>query len=74
MISVTRDAGGPGYTAEKAKQQRDELRQKLKTMQQQHKQFRQNLDNEQRSMIQDRLRAMQQHQERINSRLLEMGS
>lgn len=60
------------FNVDAARQQRDQLRDRVANMQQEHERLMQGLGTEQQSAVQARVRAMQQIQERMNTRLQRM--
>lgn len=65
-------ANGTTFNADQARQQRDQIRDQVRTMDQQNQRLMQGLDTQQRAAIEQRTRSMNQLQERINSRLQNM--
>lgn len=64
--------GSAAFNPDAARQQRDQLRSQMRTMQQEHENLMRGLGLEQQSAIQNRARNMQQTQERISLRLQQM--
>ena len=69
---MARISNGTAFNADQARQQRDQLRDQVRTMDQQNQRLMQGLDNQQRAAIEQRTRTMNQLQERINHRLQNM--
>jgi len=69
---MARMSNGTTFNADQARQQREQLRDQVRTMDQQHQRMMQGLDNRQLTAVEQRTRAMNQIQERINSRLQNM--
>jgi len=69
---MARISNGTTFNADQARQQRDQLRDQVRTMDQQNQRLMEGLDNQQRAAVEQRTRTMNQLQERINSRLQNM--
>ena len=69
---MARMSNGTTFNADQARQQRDQLRDQVRTMDQQNQRLMEGLDNQQRTAVEQRTRTMNQLQERINSRLQNM--
>ena len=69
---MARISNGTTFNADQARQQRDQLRDQVRTMDQQNQRLMEGLDNQQRTAVEQRTRTMNQLQERINSRLQNM--
>jgi hypothetical protein len=59
-------ANGSGFIVEQARQRRDQLRNEIRTMQQEHDRFMQRLSDDERAAMQDRVRKMDQARDRVN--------
>jgi hypothetical protein len=70
---MAQDSGGKGFNADRARQQRDQLREQFQTMEQEHQRLLQGLTADQGQFVQQRTGTMEQIQERINTRLQEMN-
>jgi chromosome segregation ATPase len=69
---MARAADGKGFNAEQARQQRNELRNEVRTMEQEHARLMRGLSGEQREALQEQIRNTEQNRERIQTRLQEM--
>lgn len=69
---MARKSTGTTFNADQARQQRDQLRDQVRTMDQQNRGLMQGLDNQQRAAIEQRTQTMNQLQELINSHLRSM--
>jgi chromosome segregation ATPase len=69
---MAKAAGGKNFDAEQARQQRTQLRNEVRTMEQEHARLMQGLGAEQREAAQEQIRTMDQNRERIHTRLQEM--
>lgn len=70
---MSKSADGKGLSVGAMRQQRDQLREQVRTMDQEHQRMMQGLNDDQRDFIQNRSRTMEQIQSRINMRLQEMN-
>ena len=66
---MARDSRGTQFKADQARQQRDQIRERLQTMQQEHEQLMTGLSNEQREALQNRIQNMDRLRERVNTNL-----
>jgi len=71
---MAQDARGSQFNADQARQQRDQIRERLQTMQQEHQQLMNGLSTEQREAMQNRIENMQQIRERVNNRLQQVDA
>ncbi len=65
-------ASGAGFKAEQARQQRDQLREQIQTMQQEHNRLIQGLSQEQKAQLQERIRLIDQQYDRAHNQLQAM--
>lgn len=70
--SMGQMAAGSGFNTEQARQLRDQLRNEVRTMQQEHSRFRQTLSEDQREEIAIPLQKISRAEERMNIRLQAM--
>jgi chromosome segregation ATPase len=71
---MARDARGSKFNANQARQQRDQLREQLQTMQREHEQLMSGLSTEQREALQNRIRNMDQLHEKVNIQLQQVDA
>jgi DNA repair exonuclease SbcCD ATPase subunit len=69
---MARKSTGTTFNVDQARQQRDQLRDQVRTMDQQNRGLMQGLDNQQRAAVEQRTRSMDQLQEQIKSQLRSM--
>jgi DNA repair exonuclease SbcCD ATPase subunit len=69
---MARYTGGPTFFASYARFQRDQLREGIRTLQQEHEHLMQALSDKQKGAVQEHVRAVQQIQARINTLLQQM--
>ena len=69
---MARQAGGVGFHPDQARQQRNQVREQVRTMLEHHEMFLNGLGQEQLSAAQNRLRTMNEIRERLNTRLREL--
>ncbi len=69
---MARKSTGTRFNVDQARQQRDQLRDQVRTMDQQNRGLMQGLDNQQRAAVEQRTRSMDQLQEQIKSHLRSM--
>jgi chromosome segregation ATPase len=65
-------ASGAGFKVDQARQQRDQLREQIQTMQQEHERLVQGLSQEQKAQLQERIRVMDQQHARVRNQLQAM--
>ena len=65
-------SAGKNFNAEQARQQRNQLRNEVQTMEQEHTRLMKGLSGEQRDALQQQIRSMEQNRERIHTRLQQM--
>lgn len=65
-------SAGKNFNADQARQQRNQLRNEVQTMEQEHARLMQGMSGEQREAFQSQIRSMEQNRERIHTRLQEM--
>ena len=65
-------ATGKGFNADQARQQREQLHNRIQTMQQEHERLLEGLNNEQRAAMQEHIRNMEEIHERVRTRMQEM--
>jgi chromosome segregation ATPase len=71
---MARDARGTQFNADHARQQRDQIRERLQTMQQEHEQLMTGLSTEQKEALQNRIQNMNQIRERVNTQLQQVDA
>ena len=69
---MVRASSGSSFNAGQTRQQRDQLREQLRTMEQQHESVMQGLNTQQRAAVEQQTRTMRQTQQRISNRLQNM--
>ena len=69
---MAKASSSPGFNADQARQNRDQLRNELRVMEQEHERLMQGLNGEQKEAIAEHHRNMEQIHQRINTRLQEM--
>ena len=71
---MAKSASGPNFNADQARQQRDQIREQLQTMQQDHERLMNGLSAEQKETLQNRIQNMDQLRERVNTRLQQVDA
>lgn len=69
---MAKTAGGGNFSADQTRQHRDQLREQLRTMEQEHGQLMNGLNADQKQALEVRHRQMEQIHERMNARLQKM--
>ena len=69
---MAQTSAGKNFNAEQARQQRNQLRNEVRIVEQEHTRLMQGLSGEQREGFQQQIRTMEQNRERIRTRLQEM--
>jgi chromosome segregation ATPase len=71
---MARDARGSQFNADQARQQRDQIREHLQTMQQEHEQLMTGLSAQQREAMQNRIQNMDQIRESVNGQFQQVDA
>ena len=71
-MEMKQSSSRPDFSIEKARQERTQLQNEIRTMHEEHNRFMENLGNEQREQIRDRIHSMEQARDHMDSQFQKM--